>query len=99
MVVVDVVDDVRGFGSSVVVVFVVGSRLFSLSISSFTGIVGDAVSFVVDVVEVVVVVVEVVDVVVVVVGYETFVSRKLVTWSSTSTNSHDLKVFRLNGLT
>ena len=91
MVVVDVVDDVRGFGSSVVVVFVVGSRLFSLSLSSFSGIVGDAVSFVVDVVEVVVVVVVEV-VVVVVVGYETFVSRKLVTWSSTSTNSHDLKV-------
>ena len=89
MVVVDVVDDVRGFGSSVVVVFVVGWRLFSVWFSTFTGIVGDAVSFVVDVVEVVV---EVVDVVVVVVGYETFVSKKLVTWSSTSTNSHDLKV-------
>ena len=91
MVVVDVVDDVRGFGSSVVVVFVVGWRLFSVWFSTFTGIVGDAVSFVVDVVEVVVEV-EVVDVVVVVVGYETFVSKKLVTWSSTSTNSHDLKV-------
>ena len=90
-VVVDAVDDVRGFGSSVVVVFVVGSRRFSLSLSSFSGIVGDDVSFVVDVVEVVVVVVVEV-VVVVVVGYETFVSRKLVTWSSTSTNSHDLKV-------
>ena len=50
---------------------------------------GVAVSVVVDVV--VVVVVEVVDVVVVV-GYETFVSKKLVTWSSTSTNSHDLKI-------
>lgn len=42
------------------------------------------------VVDVVVVVVEVVDAVVVV-GYETFVSKKLVTWSSTSTNSHVLK--------
>ena len=52
---------------------------------------GVAVSVVVDFV-VVVVVVEVVDVVVVV-GYETFVSKKLVTWSSTSTNSHDLKRF------
>ena len=95
MVVVDVVDDVRGFGSSVVVVFVVGCTLvFSFIFLSFTGIVSDAVSFAVDVVEVVVVVVvEVVDVVVVVVGYETFVSRKLVTWSSTSTNSHDLKGF------
>ena len=47
------------------------------------------------VVVVVVVVVEVVDVVVVV-GYETFVSKKLVTWSSTSTNSHDLEnIFQL----
>ena len=93
MVVVDVVDDVRGFGSSVVVVSDVGSRLFSLSLSSLNDIVGDAGCFVVDVVEVVVVVVvEVVDVVVVVVGYETFVSKKLVTWSSTSTNSHDLKI-------
>ena len=89
MVVVDVVDDVRGFGSSVVVVFFVGWRLFSVWFSTFTGIIGDAVSFVVDVVEVVV---EVVDIVVVVVGYATFVSKKLVTWSSTSTNSHDLKV-------
>ena len=54
---------------------------------------GVAVSVVVDVV--VVVVVEVVDVVVVV-GYETFVSKKLVTWSSTSTNSHDLEnIFQL----
>ena len=52
---------------------------------------GVAVSVVIDVVVVVVVVVEVVDVVVVV-GYETFVSKKLVTWSSTSTNSHDLKI-------
>ena len=55
---------------------------------------GVAVSVVVDFV-VVVVVVEVVDVVVVV-GYETFVSKKLVTWSSTSTNSHDLEnIFQL----
>ena len=66
---------------------IVGSVLFALFIVSA----GFVVSVVVAVVVVVVVVVAVVDVVVVV-GYETFVSKKLVTWSSTSTNSHDLKI-------
>ena len=88
VVVVDVVDDVKGFGFSVVVVFVVNStRAGSVLFSLFMVSADVAVSVVVDVV---VVVVEVVDVVVVV-GYETFVSKKLVTWSSTSTNSHDLE--------
>ena len=92
VVVVEVVDDIRGFGFSVVVVFVVDCKLVeSVLFALFMVSAGVAVSVDVDVVVVVVVVVEVVDVVVVV-GYETFVSKKLVTWSSTSTNSHDLKI-------
>ena len=91
VVVVDVEVVVRGFGFCVVVVLFVDCTL--VLFSPFFGIADGVVSWVVvDVVEVVVVVVvEVVDVVVVV-GYETFVSKKLVTWSSTSTNSHDLKI-------